>query len=79
MIKALSIAQRFIVVRLLLPVQGITAPYEQKFTSFKLVREPVSGAARASTGYCEFDVQGLHTSLQGLPRSDEEIYCVYRK
>lgn len=37
-IKALSIAQRFIVVRLLFPVQGITALYEQKYTSFKLVR-----------------------------------------
>lgn len=36
--KALSIAQRFIVVRLLFPVQGITALYEQKYTSFKLVR-----------------------------------------
>uniref|UniRef100_K1PSJ9 B(0,+)-type amino acid transporter 1 n=1 Tax=Magallana gigas TaxID=29159 RepID=K1PSJ9_MAGGI len=34
---ALSIAQRFIVVRLLFPVQGITALYEQKYTSFKLI------------------------------------------
>lgn len=39
--KALNIAQCFIVVRLLLPVHRITAPYEQKYTSFELVRGPV--------------------------------------
>lgn len=42
-IWALSIAYRFIVVRLLLPVHQITAPYEQKYTYFKLVKESVSG------------------------------------
>lgn len=41
--KALSITKRFIVFRLLLPVDQITVPYEQKFTSFKLSMEPVSG------------------------------------
>uniref|UniRef100_K1PMJ3 Uncharacterized protein n=1 Tax=Magallana gigas TaxID=29159 RepID=K1PMJ3_MAGGI len=48
---ALSIVQRLIVVRLLLPVQRITALYEQKLTSFKLVREAVSGVcAHSCTG-----------------------------
>lgn len=36
--KTLSIAQYFIVVRPLRPVHWITAPYEQKYTSFQLVR-----------------------------------------
>lgn len=53
--KALSIAQRFI---LLLPVHGITAPCEQKSTLFKLVWESVSGVyAHSCMGYCESNVQ----------------------
>lgn len=52
--KALNIAQCFIVVRLLLPVHRITAPYEQKYTSFELVRGPVLGVyAYNCAGYCE--------------------------
>lgn len=28
-------------------------------------------------GYSDFNVWDLHTSLQGLLRSDEEIYCIH--
>lgn len=76
--KALSIAHRFIVVRLLLSVHRIIASYEQK--SFKLSMEPVSGNnAHTCTGYCcESNVWAIVNLMFGayirLARSDEEIY-----
>ena len=64
--KALSIAQPFIVVRLQLPVHRITAPYKQKYTSFKLVREPVSGVyAHNCTGYCESNLRAIVKLMYG--------------
>lgn len=54
-IKALIIAQHFIVVRLLFPVHQITAPYKQKYTSFRLVIELVSGIyAHNCTAYYKY-------------------------
>lgn len=64
-------AQRFIFVRLLLLVHRITAPYEQNYTSFKLVREPFSRVyahncmgyceSKIFLGYCKSNVQALRT------------------
>lgn len=77
--KALSIAKRFQVVRHLLLLHQIAAPYKQKYTSCELVREPVSWVyAHSSTDYCEYkvresEVRGLRTPMQGLPSIDEEI------
>lgn len=60
-LKALSIARRFIVAKLLLLVHQITVPppppMSRTYTSFKLVNEKVSWVyAHICMGYCEFNI-----------------------